>query len=79
MNTANHQILYQLSTESNAKIFHDFNTDNIVKTLKDSPLNKTLLHTSEKVESVINIKWILILILLFISIEMVVRRYNGTY
>ena len=54
MNTANHQILYQLSTESNAKIFHDFNTDQIVNTLKESPLNKTILHTSEKVESVIN-------------------------
>ena len=78
-NTANHQILYQLSTESNAQMFDDFNTDQIVSTLKNNPLNKTLLHTSEKVESVINIKWILILILLFILIEMVVRRYNGTY
>ena len=78
-NTANHQILYQLSTESNAHMFDDFNTDQIVDTLKNNPLNKTLLHTSEKVKSVINIKWILILILLFILIEMVVRRYNGTY
>ena len=78
-NTANHQILYQLSTESNAQMFDDFNIDQIVDTLKNNPLNKTLLHTSEKVKSVINIKWILILILLFILIEMVVRRYNGTY
>ena len=79
INTANHQILYQLSTESNAHMFDDFNENKIVQILKDSPLNKTILHTSEKVESVINIKWILILILLFILIEMVVRRYNGTY
>ena len=78
-NTANHQILYQLSTESNAQMFDNFNTDQIVDTLKNNPLNKTLLHTSEKVKSVINIKWILIFILLFILIEMVVRRYNGTY
>ncbi len=79
ISTANHQILYQLSTESNAQMFDDFNIDQIVETLKNNPLNKTLLHTSEKVKSVINIKWILILILLFILIEMVVRRYNGTY
>ena len=78
-NTANHQILYQLSTESNAQMFDDFNIDQIVDILKNNPLNKTLLHTSEKVKSVINIKWILILILLFILIEMVVRRYNGAY
>ena len=79
INTANHQVLYQLSTESNAEMFNDFNIDDIVKTLKDSPLNKTIFHTSDKVESLINQKWILILILLFISIELVVRRYNGTY
>ena len=79
ISTANHQILHQLSTESNAQMFDDFNIDQIVDTLKNNPLNKTLLHTSEKVKSVINIKWILILILLFILIEMVVRRYNGTY
>ena len=79
INTANHQILYQLSAESNAQMFDDFNTDQIVDTLKNNPLNKTLLHTSEKVKSVINIKLILIIILLFILIEMVVRRYNGTY
>ncbi|MDG1718970.1 MAG: hypothetical protein P8H17_04000, partial [Flavobacteriales bacterium] len=79
ISTANHQILYQLSTESNAHMFDKFNTDQIVETIKNNPLNKTLLHTSEKVKSVINIKWILILILLFILIEMVVRRYNGTY
>ena len=60
-------------------MFNDFNIDDIVKTLKDSPLNKTIFHTSDKVESLINQKWILILILLFISIELVVRRYNGTY
>ena len=60
-------------------MFHDFNENKIVQKLKESPLNKTILHTSEKEESVINIKWILILILLFILIEMVVRRYNGTY
>ena len=79
ISTANHQILHQLSTESNAQMFDDFNIDQIVDTLKNNPLNNTLLHTSEKVKSVINIKWILILILLFILIEMVVRRYNGTY
>ena len=79
VNTANHQLLYQLSTESNAQMFHDFNINQIVRTLKDSPLNKTILHTSEKIESVINKKWLLIIILLLISIELIVRRYNGSY
>ena len=79
MNTANHQILYQLSKESNAEMFNNFNIEYIVETIKSSPLNKTILHDSEKVESIINKTWLLILILLFISTELVVRRYNGTY
>ena len=77
--TANHAIVKKLSKASGVEGFDDFNTDNIVKILKDSPLNKTILHSSEKVESIINNKLVLILILLFILIEMVVRRYNGTY
>ena len=76
ISTANHQILYQLSTESNAHMFDNFNTDQIVDTLKNNPLNKTLLHTSEKVKSVINIKWILILILLFILMNSLFNSLN---
>ena len=43
---ANHQILYQLSTESNALMFTEFNTQNIVNKLTESPLNKIVLHSS---------------------------------
>ena len=57
-------------------MFDNFNTDQIVDTLKNNSLNKTILHTSEKVESVINKKWILFksieipLILILIKMEL---------
>ena len=65
MNTANHQILYQLSKESNAEMFNDFNIEGIGETIKSSPLNKTILHNSDNVEPIIDKQWILILHLLF--------------
>ena len=76
---ANHQLLYQLSTEGNAVMFPTFNVKQITDTLLNSPLNKAILHSTEKVESAINKVWILILLLLFIFVEQIVRKYNGFY
>ena len=76
---ANHQFLHQLSTESNAQVFREFNVEQITSVLLNSPLNKIIMHSTEKVESAINKVWILILVLLFIFTEQIVRKYNGFY
>ena len=76
---ANHQILYQLSTESNALMFTEFNTQNIVNKLTESPLNKIVLHSTDKTTSAINKSWILIILLSLLSVEWFARKYNGFY
>ncbi len=38
-----------------------------------------LIHTSETVRSVINIKWILILLVALLSVEWLIRKYQGGY
>ncbi|MBT6013322.1 MAG: hypothetical protein HOG85_00720 [Flavobacteriales bacterium] len=76
---ANHQILYQLSKESNAVMFPEFNIENIINQFNESPLNKTVLHTSKKTTSVINKSWILILLLSLLSGEWFARKFNGFY
>ena len=76
---ANHQILYQLSKESNAVMFPDFNIENIINQFNESPLNKTVLHTSKKTTSAINKSWILILLLSLLSGEWFARKFNGFY
>jgi len=79
VNTANHQLLYQLSNQSNGFMFPSFNVEQIKDTLVNSSLNRIILHTSEKVESVINKMWILIFLLLLLCTEWIVRKYNGFY
>ena len=77
VDVANHQLLYQLSFESSGKQYFDYS--NIATDLVESNQNKTIIHSSEKNESVINKMWLLILLLSFLSFEWIVRKYNGFY
>ncbi|MBT6808881.1 MAG: hypothetical protein HOA52_05280 [Flavobacteriales bacterium] len=77
VDVANHQLLYQLSFESSGKQYFDYS--NIATDLVESNQNKTIIHSLEKNESVINKMWLLILLLSFLSFEWIVRKYNGFY
>lgn len=79
INTANHQLLYQLSEQSNGKMFEEFNVSEIKEELVSSNLNKSILHTCEKTSSILNNIWFLFSLLSLICTEWIVRRYNGFY
>jgi hypothetical protein len=36
-----------------------------------------MLHSKEKLEGLINISWILLALLILISVEWFIRKYNG--
>ena len=74
---ANHQLLYQLSQQSNGITFSEFNVDHIIDTLAASDLNKIIIHEFEILESAINEMWILILLISLISCEWISRKYHG--
>ena len=79
VNTANHQLLYQLSTQSGAKIFNTFDIELINQTLINSERNKTILHSSESTNSILNNIWFLLFLLFLMSFEWIVRKYYGFY
>ena len=79
VNTANHQILYQLSSQSGGEMFDNFDVETIYQSLLNNSRNKIILHSTEKTDSILNNVWILFLTLLFISIEWILRKYNGFY
>ena len=79
INTANHQLLFQLSKQSNADVFNSFNIDNIKNVLIESRLNKTIIHSSEILEDIIKKSGVLILLILMLLTEWIVRKYNGFY
>ena len=79
INTANHQFLYQLSNQSGGELFTEFDVETIYQSLLNNSRNKTILHSLEKTDSILNNIWILLLTLLFISTEWILRKYNGFY
>ena len=79
IDVADQQLLSQIAYYSGGKSFIGFNIQELINVIKLSDSNKTIIHTSEKMESLINNKWILIFLLMIISIEWIYRKYNGFY
>ncbi|MAO71758.1 MAG: hypothetical protein CMD02_04530 [Flavobacteriales bacterium] len=79
INTANHQFLYQLSNYSGGEMFTNFDIETLYQILLNSSRNKIVIHSTEKTDSILNNIWILFFILLLISTEWILRKYNGFY
>ena len=60
-------------------MFDNFDIETIYQSLLNNSRNKIILHSIEKTDSILNNIWILFLTLLFISIEWILRKYNGFY
>ena len=74
---ANHQLLYKLANLSNGRVFFKTQMKELSSEIIKSEKNKRIIHTKEKLESLINIPWILLSLLTLISVEWIIRKYNG--
>jgi len=69
--------LFKISELSNGKLFYRNEIDLLSEELNKSSKNQKLIHSKEKLTSLINIPLILLSLLLLISTEWFVRKYNG--
>jgi len=74
---ANHQLLFQLANSSGGKLFYPNQSDKIITAIKQSKNNFISVSSKEKLEGMINIPLILLILLIFISLEWFLRKYNG--
>ena len=74
---ANHQLLYNLSAQTNGKMFTPANLSAIKQELQKSGQLKTLSYEDRKYEELINLKWLFALILLLLSTEWFIRKRNA--
>lgn len=74
---ANHAMLFKISELSNGKLFYVNEIDLLAEELNKSSKNQKLIHSKEILTSLINIPLILLILLLLISTEWFVRKYNG--
>lgn len=76
--TADHNLLKQLAQKTNGKFY----LPSQLETLKKDVLNNrkpNLLHSSEEISEMINLKWIFFLLLILLTAEWGIRKYQGSY
>ena len=74
---ANHKLLFQLANISGGILFYTNQSDKIITAIKKSKNNFISVSTKEKLKGMINIPLILLILLLIISLEWFLRKYNG--
>ena len=76
--TADHQLLRQLSEQTQGKFFHINQLEGLEKELLSKRKPNKLTSTEEMLE-IIHLRWLFFLIVLLASIEWVARKYLGSY
>ena len=74
---ADHNLLGQLSQNTGGNMFYPKELDKLVKQLKACEVIKPIIYTERETTDLINLKWLFIIILLFMLVEWLVRKMNG--
>jgi len=77
--TADHKLLNLLSDEFGGKTLSPSEIPKLAQQLKDNPALKPIIYQTTTTKSVMDLKWIALLILFLFSLEWFLRRYFGTY
>ena len=77
--TADHQLLYNLSEQTGGALYFPSQLQQLGQQIKASNTIKPILHESKETQAFINLKWLFFVILLLISVEWFIRKYNGAY
>ncbi len=74
---ANHQLLYQIAKQSGGKLYYENQLDNLQKDILSSEQIKSITYSHKQLTDLVNLKWIFFLVVLMLSIEWFLRKYNG--
>lgn len=77
--TADHQMLRQLSANTNGKFFKLGNFDELMEELKQPKFKTSVIKEKEQLSQLIDEKWIAILIIMLMGLEWGVRKFLGSY
>ena len=76
---ADHHLLFSLSNKYGGKMLYPSNMGEIAEILKKREDLKTITYYQSKLQEIINLKWILFIILILLSIEWFIRKQQGSY
>lgn len=74
---ANHQLLYQMAKQSGGKLFYKNQLEQLQKEILSSDSIKSITYSHKQLTDLVNLQWIFYIILLLLSVEWFLRKYNG--
>lgn len=74
---ANHQLLYQISQQSGGKLFYKNQLEKLEKEFLSNDAIKSITYSQKQLTDLVNLKWLFFIILILLSTEWFLRKYNG--
>ncbi len=74
---ANHQLLFQLSKQSGGKLVYKNQLEQLQKDILANDTIKSITYSHKQLTDLINLKWLFFIIVLLLSLEWFLRKYNG--
>jgi len=75
---ADHDLLHQLSQKTGSRLYYPNQTENLQADILKADY-KNIIYENEKLEDLINLKWLFFAVLLLVSAEWFLRKYYGSY
>ncbi|OFY96230.1 MAG: hypothetical protein A2491_19730 [Bacteroidetes bacterium RIFOXYC12_FULL_35_7] len=76
---ANHNLLFQLSEQSNGKMIYPGKLSNLLSTLQQNKDIVSVSYSEKSLLEIIHFKWIFFVLLILLSTEWFLRKYFGGY
>ena len=74
---ANHQLLFQLSNKSGGKLVYPNQLEQLQKEILANSTIKSITYSHKQLTDLVNLKWLFFIIILLLSVEWFLRKYNG--
>lgn len=77
--TANHRLLYQISTSTGGEMLYPGDMENLAERIKNSNEIASIVYERKELADLINLRWIFYVLLALFAIEWFIRKRNGAY
>ncbi|KAA5548599.1 vWA domain-containing protein [Adhaeribacter rhizoryzae] len=75
---ADHNLLFQLAQKTNSRLYYPNQLEQLQADILKADY-KNIIYPNEKLEDLVNLKWLFFVLLLLVSVEWTLRKYHGSY
>ncbi|MGV3586174.1 MAG: vWA domain-containing protein [Adhaeribacter sp.] len=75
---ADHNLLYQLAQQTNSRLYYPNQLEQLQADILKADY-KNIIYPNEKLEDLVNLKWLFFVLLLLVTAEWTLRKYHGSY